>query len=399
MDNKTATKNAKSATGFITRRLSNDVLVNIATHKYKSGAYTPIDLFLNPFWQWCADFLPLWLAPNMVTLIGLGFNFAACYLITTDTNGTFQGPIKPWINIACGLFLFIYQTLDCMDGKHARATNNSSPLGQLFDHGCDALSTPLMILTLCTSIQAGSTNLVICAVLAANIPFFLAQWAESKTGSLQHSVGGFFGVTETQLLFCTIHFVSAFMPYDFWTSNVGTLEFIGYSNVILQPNTIVVFGLIVPGGLVMVVSQLLTTPASVSSYLQLMGSLLPPIVAGIFLNSSNGLLLFEAHGQLIIWTIAITMCYVTSQMIVMNMGHGIIAPIQPTALLCCGSLLATQYTDQLDMVAVVGSTELYLQLVLGITILFYFTWSLGAMNEISHVLDINVLTINKPKKK
>lgn len=27
-----------------------------------------------------------------------------------------------------------------MDGKQARRTGSSSPLGQLFDHGCDALA-------------------------------------------------------------------------------------------------------------------------------------------------------------------------------------------------------------------------------------------------------------------
>jgi len=28
-----------------------------------------------------------------------------------------------------------------MDGKQARKTGNSSPLGMLFDHGCDAITT------------------------------------------------------------------------------------------------------------------------------------------------------------------------------------------------------------------------------------------------------------------
>lgn len=37
--------------------------------------------------------------------------------------------------------LFIYQSLDAIDGKQARRTNSSSPLGELFDHGCDAVST------------------------------------------------------------------------------------------------------------------------------------------------------------------------------------------------------------------------------------------------------------------
>lgn len=30
---------------------------------------------------------------------------------------------------------------DNMDGKQARRTNTSSPLGLLFDHGCDAMTT------------------------------------------------------------------------------------------------------------------------------------------------------------------------------------------------------------------------------------------------------------------
>jgi phosphatidylglycerophosphate synthase len=34
-----------------------------------------------------------------------------------------------------------YQNLDALDGKQARRTGNSTPLGELFDHGCDAITT------------------------------------------------------------------------------------------------------------------------------------------------------------------------------------------------------------------------------------------------------------------
>ena len=33
------------------------------------------------------------------------------------------------------------QTMDVIDGKQARATGTSSPMGELFDHGCDALNS------------------------------------------------------------------------------------------------------------------------------------------------------------------------------------------------------------------------------------------------------------------
>lgn len=51
----------------------------------------------------------------------------------------FQAP--PWVFLFCALGIFIYQSLDAIDGKQARRTNSSSPLGELFDHGCDSIST------------------------------------------------------------------------------------------------------------------------------------------------------------------------------------------------------------------------------------------------------------------
>jgi phosphatidylglycerophosphate synthase len=44
------------------------------------------------------------------------------------------------------LGLFLYQTLDAIDGKQARRTGSSSPLGELFDHGCDAVSTSMLVI-------------------------------------------------------------------------------------------------------------------------------------------------------------------------------------------------------------------------------------------------------------
>ncbi|XP_029654883.1 choline/ethanolaminephosphotransferase 1-like [Octopus sinensis] len=49
--------------------------------------------------------------------------------------------IPSWTFIMATVCLFLYQTLDAIDGKHARRTGNVSPLGELFDHGCDSLAT------------------------------------------------------------------------------------------------------------------------------------------------------------------------------------------------------------------------------------------------------------------
>ena len=48
-----------------------------------------------------------------------------------------------------------YHLFDLMDGKHARNTKNSSALGLLMDHGCDALTTFLFLMSFGNIIRLG----------------------------------------------------------------------------------------------------------------------------------------------------------------------------------------------------------------------------------------------------
>ena len=54
-------------------------------------------------------------------------------------DGTLEGTFPNGCYFYSAFAIFAYQTLDAIDGKQARRTGNSTPLGQLFDHGCDAL--------------------------------------------------------------------------------------------------------------------------------------------------------------------------------------------------------------------------------------------------------------------
>ena len=58
-----------------------------------------------------------------------------------------------WTYILCAVGFFTYQSLDAVDGKQARRTNSSSQLGELFDHGCDAISM-FLVLTVASSAVA-----------------------------------------------------------------------------------------------------------------------------------------------------------------------------------------------------------------------------------------------------
>lgn len=122
-------------------QLNDSKLKRLGEHKYSSSGSTLLDPIMQKFWNWfVATCIPLWWAPNAMTLVGLAFNIITCSLLVYySPDGKQEIPSYALVMAAIGLF--IYQTLDACDGKQARRTGNSSPLGELFDHGCDAVST------------------------------------------------------------------------------------------------------------------------------------------------------------------------------------------------------------------------------------------------------------------
>lgn len=91
----------------------------------------------------------------MVTLTGLFFMMASSgvYLLY-DT--TLSKELPMWTHLLCAFCMFMYQTFDAVDGKQARRLSASSPLGQLFDHGCDAITTSLMVLMFSQAMRLGT---------------------------------------------------------------------------------------------------------------------------------------------------------------------------------------------------------------------------------------------------
>lgn len=60
-----------------------------------------------------------------------------------------------WVYWTWAAGLFLYQTFDAVDGSQARRTRQSGPLGELFDHGVDALNTSLEVLLFSAAMNFG----------------------------------------------------------------------------------------------------------------------------------------------------------------------------------------------------------------------------------------------------
>jgi phosphatidylglycerophosphate synthase len=109
--------------------------------------------------------------------------------------------------------VFMYQTLDAVDGKQARRTHSSSPLGQLFDHGCDAICSTLIGYMMAATLQTGATFTAFLLFALLTIPFYVANWEASVTNVMNF---GLLGVTEGQLMLITIFIVTGTFGQDIW---------------------------------------------------------------------------------------------------------------------------------------------------------------------------------------
>lgn len=90
-----------------------------------------------------------------------------------------------WLGIVAAAALLTYQTMDNMDGKQARKTGTSSPLGLIVDHGCDALNGGIFgPLTSAAIIGTGAASWQTVAVwLCGTVPFFSNTFESYHTGS------------------------------------------------------------------------------------------------------------------------------------------------------------------------------------------------------------------------
>ena len=168
--------------------------------------------FLNAFWdylvrEWC----PLWIAPNAMTLMGTFF-CAVAYVgvLTMSPELTFAAP--GWCYAAFAMCMFLYQTFDGCDGKQARRTKSGSPLGEVIDHGCDALAMCVYPVIVCDIFGVGfatsAARLTTVSVLLIGRAMFVVDTVSSTyTGVLP--VSRFLDSQEVQLISQTVFIVAA----------------------------------------------------------------------------------------------------------------------------------------------------------------------------------------------
>ncbi|XP_071964770.1 ethanolaminephosphotransferase 1-like [Antedon mediterranea] len=216
-------------------------------YKYNAVDTSPLSNYvMHPLWDKCIKIFPKWLAPNLMTFCGfllLVFNFLLLSYFDWDFYGSSRlhpaYPIVPtYVWITCGVCQFVAHQLDGMDGKQARRTKSSTPLGELFDHGIDSWVAAFMPIELYSCFsrceEDYGKNVFILFWILWNIVgvFTISHWEKYNTGVLFLP----WGYDISQLSLAAVYLATGIFGYEFWKITVYGFEW----RVLLVP--LVFFG-------------------------------------------------------------------------------------------------------------------------------------------------------------
>jgi phosphatidylglycerophosphate synthase len=383
--------------GFITR----EGLKALDGYHYKSGGYTKLDNLMNPFWEWVDSLIPITVAPNVITFVGF-LLMAASNILMLYFDQSFTKALPTWVYITVAVCQFIYQTLDAVDGKHARKTKSSSPLGQLFDHGCDSFSVTFLILSVCQSIRMGPTTEVIFFFNLVQFAFFSANWGEYHTGVLKTNLSNF-GVTEGELLIAGAIVICGVFGYDiFDTTFVQILTSSGVDpskisgvpswilNIALRDAVLkplyVVIGVIISYYTVSVVLSAKEKVLAVSQFV-------PLIINMIATWLWSTLPVFQRHAALVLLISGMIYSLNTCKIIVCSLTQMKKSVVQLEYIVyLLGYFIAAKYQNE------TADTWILLGLALYMTVSAIF-WAKGCIEQIASYLGIYCLNLEKRERK
>ncbi|XP_050362462.1 cholinephosphotransferase 1 isoform X4 [Nymphalis io] len=292
-------------------------LKRLSEHKYSCTSASILDVWLQPWWCWLVSKTPLWLAPNLITILGLIVNIVTTLILIWYSPDARQEPPR-WACALCALGVFIYQSLDAIDGKQARRTGSQSPLGELFDHGCDSISTVFIALGACIAVKLGEyPTWMFFQCFCAMTLFYCAHWQAYVTGTLKM---GRIDVTEAQYAIIGIHLISAVLGSDAWATKFPpfniSLNLMSNYAVVLMSATLI-FGyikVIMKGG----VGKNGSTVAGTSILSPVIPFSLVVVPAFIIFQKSESHV-YENHPALYILAFGMVAAKVTNRLVVAHM--------------------------------------------------------------------------------
>ncbi|KAG1319736.1 hypothetical protein G6F62_011698 [Rhizopus arrhizus] len=155
-----------------------------------------------------------------------------------------EGP--SWVYFSFALGLWLYSTFDNVDGRQARRTNTSSPLGELFDHGCDAINCTYVAILQAAALGLGHSVSAAILLYVTVAGFYMSTAEEYYTGVLY--LGYVNGPTEGIIVTCLAFIWTGLYGPDSWHVPISEVAWFSWLSSFLPVETtfanLFIYGLI-----------------------------------------------------------------------------------------------------------------------------------------------------------
>ncbi|KAI0995614.1 hypothetical protein K3495_g12566 [Podosphaera aphanis] len=385
--------------------VSDDALVHLKSYQYSSvDKSLTSNYILKHYWNGFVKLLPLWLAPNMVTLLGFLFILINVVLLVIFMPDL-QGPAQSWLYYNFAFGLWMYSTMDNVDGKQARRTGTSSGLGELFDHGIDSLNCTLGSLLQTATMGLGTSKTGVFTALVPCLPMFFSTWETYHTHTLY--LGVFNGPTEGIILACSSMILSGLYGPEIWAERIADLigdkYFFGYHESLGTYSVLDLwipficvsfFGAHLPfcvhnvvkarrkNGLPLIPAFLEWTPMVVFT-----------LSIGAWVYSPYSSIMPDNHLVLFCFIMSFVFGRMTTKIILAHLTRQPFPYWTIMLLPLIGGAILANF-PRFGLPAISAATELwYLRAYLIFTVIVYFRWAFLVINSICAYLGINCLTI------
>ncbi|XP_075677435.1 ethanolaminephosphotransferase 1 isoform X2 [Dermatophagoides pteronyssinus] len=218
---------------FNYKYLNYNHLKGFENYVYSSKDTSPLSKYvMHPFWNTVVKLVPMWLAPNVLTFVGFLMTAANGLLLSvydpefyaSSDSHPQSAPIPGWVWIVCAVFHFVAHTLDGIDGKHARRTRSSGPLGELMDHGMDswtAFFIPFCIYSIFGRADYSKSPYAMHFIFwTIYITFYLSHWEKYNTGILYLP----WSYDASQIALFLLYIITFSHGHQFWKFTVPILN-------------------------------------------------------------------------------------------------------------------------------------------------------------------------------
>lgn len=289
--------------------------------------------------------------------------------------------------------------MDNIDGKQARRTQQSSGLGELFDHGIDSLNCTLASFCETSAVALGHTRTGAFTALIPCLPMFFSTWETYHTHTLY--LGYINGPTEGLLIACSFMTVSGLYGPQVWhqplAETIGHAEILGelaFIDFWVPMLFISFFAAHLPACIYNVVRARRAAGLPIAPiFLDWIPMLIYTGACCAWLGSPHSSLLSGEHLGLFCLTMSFVFGRMTTKIILAHLTRQpfpywtvLLAPLVGGAVL--GNLPLLGYEP------VSEHTELlYLWAYFVFAAVVYFRWATLVISSICNYLDINCLTI------